>query len=674
MAQKKERKIDAVTIVGLALAIAIFLGGNTYLRNKQNARLEWERTHPAQPITPSQVEQERVIAGGGVQSPLGTQNPGAEKDPHTEEVATQEVEPIDSGDIKITTVPQSTGLTQPLEFVFTALGASVKHASITEAYIDPSKKNGPQGLEILSEIEPGKRTFNLSDFEIGPPGSERQNERIKFNAITGPLKSLDRRIWNLDNNSNRFNAAGHWTLVYSTTVSQKYTVTKTYTIYNDSQYLTLDISVTNKSDQPVSYNYVLFGPAGILLDGPPHNPKGDAYVSIRAELAGRDASATGQPSIEPEVKQVDPLAAAIPLDEDRAVSHPQNLWAAIKNRFYMAVFISMDPAQLIKLRAEPIKNDPQASDLRLAEPNLAVVGVRRLSPKLDAGVTSGSDHYALYVGPCNEDNLNRAESQLMLAQPIFMENSVQYCDIFNYRWPRVDWLARKMMWLFRGLRQLFGSYGLAVIFLTLTIKLCLHPLQRKMMISMSKMQKIQPELKKLQAKYKNQTSTQAKQKMMFEQQDLMKKAGASPVAGCLPMFIQLPVFSALYGIFNHAFEMRGAEFLWIKDLSQQDHLMDLPFWPGVVNLLPIIYIGVTLLQSKLSPLPKSDDPQQEMNRKMMMFMPLMISFMFYRMPAGLVLYFAASAIFGMFETWYIKKYLIKDVPLQTTSVTVAKAL
>src|SRR5205823_161368 len=155
--------------------------------------------------------------------------------------------------------------------------------------------------------------------------------------------------------------------------------------------------------------------------------------------------------------------------------------------------------------------------------------------------------------------------------------------------------------VFHHLSRIFGNYGIAVILLTVLIKLCLHPTQRKATISMNKMQKLQPEMKKIQDKYKGQTSNEAKMKMYAETQDLYKKAGASPAGGCLPMFIQIPILSALYGIFSHAFEIRGATFLWIKDLSQPDHLADLPFWPHQLNLLPLIYLGLQMLQMKVAP-------------------------------------------------------------------------
>ena len=328
----------------------------------------------------------------------------------------------------------------------------------------------------------------------------------------------------------------------------------------------------------------------------------------------------------------------------------------------MAAFVSLDQQQLIRIVASPLVNADKKDDLRFTEPNLAIMG-RRSEKTLLKG-TAQNDPYALYLGPADDHHIDVAEALMkkMMQTPADynIKMSIQFFEMFNWRWPRVDWLARQMMWVFERIHALFGNYGIAVVSMTLLIKLCLHPLQRKTMVSMSKMQKLQPELNKIKKKYENATSNDAKMKMTMEQQEVMKKAGVNPAAGCFPMLIQAPVFSALYGIFNHEFNMRGAEFLWIKDLSIPDTLATLSFWPHTINLLPILYIGLSFLQTRMTPQAVSDDPQAEMNRKMMMFMPVFISFMFYSMPAGLVLYFVVSACWGMSESWYIKKFLIKD--------------
>ncbi|MCY3023814.1 MAG: membrane protein insertase YidC [Planctomycetota bacterium] len=647
-------RFDPVQIFGLIVAVGLLIGGQMYLQKKHEAeRQAWLKTQEEQrqqqPVPPANVTNASPQA-----TPNGQPAPGPAPGPAP--VGPADVEPADAGDIAVES--------EYLRLVFTARGAALRQAVLPDQFIRPAKKE-EKGLELLAEIEPGKLTYALPRFEAGPPEPGRNQERLVFDAVDGPLKALSRRVWALDSNSKGFDADGRWTIRYSATVAQKYAITKTFTVYKDRRYVELEIGVDNKSAAPVTFSYSLNGPAGILLDGPPEDPKGNPYVYIVAELAGRDAPAPNQQDLTPDVLQVSPQTAATGGVEKANISRAENLWGAVKNHFYMADLISLDPTQLIRITAVPIASKPQDIDKRLAEPNTGVMGTRRDSSALEPGGVSRGDRYALYLGSSDEDCLAQAEAQLKPPQPLYLSLAMKYYDMGGYRWPRVDWLARQMLAVFRGLHWAFGNYGVAVILLTLIIKLCLHPLQRKQMVSMTKLQKLQPELKKLQEKYKNQTTPQARQKMWQEQQDIMRKGGASYGAGCLPVFVQMPIWCALYGIFGRAFDMRGAEFLWIKDLSQTDRLMPLPFWPQELNLLPVIYAGLNILQMRLTPQPKATDPQQEMQQKMMQFMPLIFTLMFYRMPAGLMLYFAVSAIYGICETWYIRKFLLKDQPAAT---------
>jgi YidC/Oxa1 family membrane protein insertase len=667
-----KRKFDLVTVLGVVLALAMLIGAQMYSAQRQEALRQWQaqaalEQKNKEASQPSEVVKADPSSGAGEKKTADVkptepkepkQEPKPEPKPEEPKVA-EDVEPKDAGDIAIST--------NKLDLVFSAQGATLKKATLNQELTDAADKNGPKGVEILDEIELGKRTFAMPSFEIGPPEAERQKERLLFDQPTGGLKSPSRRVWKLDQNTGTYDAEGNWKLVYSAVLGGKYTIAKTITINKDSDLVDCEISVSNGGAEPVTYSYALMGPAGILLDGPPHDPRRGAYVYVIAEVAGREALASGRESTAVDIKQVDPGTAAKEQDSSSAISYNENLWGALKNRFFLAMLISRDPAQLIKLKAVPIKHDLTRVDKRYAEPNAGIVGIRRNSETLAPNGKTAGDRYALYLGPSDEKRLNEVDAAISPNRPLHLSNAIHYCDIFGWQWPRVDWVARKMMWLFQGLYSAFGSYGLAVILLTLVIKLALHPMQRKMTISMTKMAKLQPEIKKIQVKYKGSNAPDAQRKMVMEQQDLMKKHGVSYGAGCLPIFLQIPIFSALYGIFNRAFDIRGAQFLWINDLSQQDHLATLSFWPHVLNLLPLIYMGVTILQTRLTPAPKSDDPQQEMNRKMMTFMPIVFSLLFYSMPSGLVLYFAASAVFGMLETWYIRKFLIKDEPLAAAS-------
>jgi len=658
------RKFDVIQILGVASAVLLLLGGNYYLSVKHaRERLEWEQAQ-AQWQAEHPAEQPRI---SNPSPPPAEQKKEAEAQPKVEPKVEPglppppaEAEPADAGDITVQAAQ--------LGLVFTAKGAAIHKAMLLAPYIDPSHKARGRGLDLLAEIEAGKLAYGMPKFEIGPPEPERKQERLVFDAANGPLKALSHRIWKLDSNSNGFDAEGRWTIRYSATLAQKYVVSKTFTIHKDREYVEVDIGVSNQSDAPAMFSYSLYGAPGVMLDGPPENPKGGGYVSIVAELAGREAPAPGQPPPSPDVLPVWPQTAAAVQSDKNSLSKPQNLWGGVKNRFFMAMLISADPNQLIRISAVHIANDPNSRDLRLAEPNVGILGLRRDSSTLETGKSSSGDRYALYLGPASEGQLGETESQLSPAQPLHLAYSLQYFDMASTTWPRVDWFARQMLTVFRFLSRVFGNYGIGVILLTLLIKLCLHPLQRKMMVSMNKMQKLQPELKKLQEKYKGQTSTQAKQRMFQEQQDIMRKGGASYSAGCLPMFVQLPILTALYGVVNRAFDMRGAEFLWIKDLSQADRLATFSFFPQELNLLPVVYAVLQLLQMKISPQPKPTDPQQEMQQKMMAYMPLVFSVMLYRMASGLMLYFAASAIFGMLESWYIRRFLIKDMmPVAATA-------
>lgn len=182
------------------------------------------------------------------------------------------------------------------------------------------------------------------------------------------------------------------------------------------------------------------------------------------------------------------------------------------------------------------------------------------------------------------------------------------------------------------------NYGVAIIFLTLLIRLLTYPLQYKSFKSMKKMQEIQPELAKIKEKYKEDP-----QRLQKETMELFKKAGANPLGGCLPLLLQMPIFFAFYKVLFNSTELMGAPFmLWIKDLSHKD-----PFY-----VLPVLMAGSMFLQQKMTPTPSTDPTQA----KIMMFMPLIFGFIMKDLPSGLTLYIFVSTVLGMLQqTWVYKK-------------------
>jgi len=244
------------------------------------------------------------------------------------------------------------------------------------------------------------------------------------------------------------------------------------------------------------------------------------------------------------------------------------------------------------------------------------------------------------------------EEDLALLEP--HEQRIEYADGFYNFFKLLSNVLRFFLDIFEAV---VINYGLAIILLTLLVKAALHRTNYKQQESMLKMQKLQPELKRIQEQYKNDRQTLAAKQM-----ELFKKHKVNPLGGCLPVLIQMPIFLALYQTFSHSAAMRENGFLWVNDLTLPDQLFylrfSLPFiGPATINPLPIIYLGVSLWMSFSHKVPEGAGEQQQQMAKMMRWMPVMFGFIFYNMPAGLVLYFCCSAIIGALEIRYIRRKL-----------------
>jgi YidC/Oxa1 family membrane protein insertase len=185
------------------------------------------------------------------------------------------------------------------------------------------------------------------------------------------------------------------------------------------------------------------------------------------------------------------------------------------------------------------------------------------------------------------------------------------------------------------------NFGWSIVLVTIAINMALFPLRLSNMKSMRKMQALKPQIDAINAKYKNvglRDPRKADQNQ--EVMDLYKKYGVNPMGGCFPMLIQIPFFIAFYQVFRVSVEMRGANWLWVPDLSQAEP------WP--IKVLPIIMIVTQFLMQSMTPQPNADPSQQ----KMMKLMPLIFGFMFYQFPSGLVLYYLTSNLVNMGQQWF----------------------
>ena len=207
----------------------------------------------------------------------------------------------------------------------------------------------------------------------------------------------------------------------------------------------------------------------------------------------------------------------------------------------------------------------------------------------------------------------------------------------------VSFLAKFLFLILSNLYAHMANYGFAIIILTLFIKLLFSPLTYLSYRSMFQMQQLQPEIKKLQAKFKDD-----RQQLNAAMMELYKERRINPLGGCLPVLVQIPVFVALYNILNNTVELRQAPFLlWIHDLSQKD-----PYY-----IFPII-MGITMIvQTRLTP--STPDPMQ---KRIMMFMPVVMTFFFLNFPSGLVLYWIVNNVLTIGQQYFTMRYLFKTSP------------
>jgi YidC/Oxa1 family membrane protein insertase len=660
MSNGTKKEIDWVKYIGLAAAVASFFIFQHLAAKSAKENAERQSALKAQQDEDLKKREEEAKAR--THTPEVTEEPKAP----TEHVAATK-DPSKPADTPVKAEPKETEKATPpvlepektpadvlvesphLKLTFSAQGAGIASGWLADQYVTAkAKEDNKPGLELLARI-------NAEQITMGMPYA--RFAKLEFS-------DLERRVWFLEENSEGFKGPDNiWTLAYSTTLYQPAPpfkplckVIKRFRLGQAAQHVEAEVDVANLSGEAAPFQYSLRGTAGILMDGPAEDPtqRTSAYILVKSMLAGRREGAET-----PDVLIVTADSAGKLPEEKRLMGATGgNLWATVSNRFFITAMVARQPEQVVSIKVEPLT--PRAdmlADLRYRLPNQSTIF--RSVPTRDLTTsTKLTDGYCFFMGPMKSDLLEKYEKELALSQPVHLEQAVQFCDVFGWRWPNIDRLSWLMMGIF-GFIGSFTGYGIAVIMLTLVIKLALHPFQRKMNISMHKMQTLQPKLKAIEEKYAGQTKPEMKQKKEMEKWDLMKKEGANPASGCLPMFIQMPIFFALYGVFSRAFDIRQASFLWIQDMSLSDRLATFTFWPHQLNLLPVIYIGFSIFQSLRQPKPENPDPQQEGTRKMMMFMPVVFGFLFYSMPAGLVLYFAASSIFGFAESWYIKRFILK---------------
>jgi YidC/Oxa1 family membrane protein insertase len=213
-------------------------------------------------------------------------------------------------------------------------------------------------------------------------------------------------------------------------------------------------------------------------------------------------------------------------------------------------------------------------------------------------------------------------------------------------WSWVAPLTRAFNWLLAALYVFVRNYGVAIIVLTVLVRVVTAPLTNKQMRSMERMRALAPKLQELKEKYGEDKQKQSEQMM-----SLYRQEGVNPLGGCLPMVLQLPVFIGLFYALRSSIHLRHAPFVgWIDDLSAPETLFIIPVVEVPLRILPLVMGGTMLLQQRITPMQQMDPAQQKM---MMTMMPIVMTVVFYQFPSGLVLYWMVSNVLAIAHQLWI---------------------
>lgn len=328
---------------------------------------------------------------------------------------------------------------------------------------------------------------------------------------------------------------------------------------------------------------------------------GKAIAALAASVAGKDATGyhTG-----PVIKTKDKLFRQDVKEPEKTGQGPVE-WLGIEDKYFFSVIVPKTGTDVNWRTGVPSASSSKASI--------------ELPFDLKAG-ESVAWSYAAFTGPKEYD--------------LLLKYKAGFEEVIEFGW--FSFMAKPMLVVLNFFERYLKNYGLAIIVLTVIIKVIFYPLTNYGMKSMKEMQKVQPQLAAIKERYKND-----KEKLNKELMELYKKYKINPVSGCLPMLLQVPVFLALYEVLYVAIELRHAPFfLWIADLSAKD-----PYYVS-----PLIMGATMFIQQRMTP--TSVDPMQQ---KIMLLMPAIFTFMFLKFPAGLVIYWLVNNVLTIAQQYYSQR-------------------
>ncbi len=531
------------------------------------------------------------------------------------------------------------------QLVLHTKGAAIKTATFSG--FDDRDPDDPKPLVFLSPVDlgNGRVQLPLSNREFFLDGRPLPLDRLNW-------KSLGERA---DQDGSQ--TAAFEVVLVDASDSPVVRLTKTYRVNPDTYLLECTLKTENLTDEQHKMHYNLAGPAGLGREAFRQDmrkaiagfigPEGDV---IRGKLDTKDMKAGGPIPIEPKN------------------GGGQFLWAAAVNKYFAAILLPVPDAnepycKWIRGRTGTLYN-PDGD--RKANSGDETIGVDLSTASTQLAPQGQPDsirtyNFQLYLGPKDKSLFDKNPRYRSLG-------FVQTIDFIGCCCPTsiISPLAFGIMAIMKAMHGFWPhNYGIVIIILVFMMRLIMHPITKKSQISMSKMSKLAPRAEEIKKKYAN-NKAELNKKLM----ELYREQGASPITGMLPMFVQMPIWIALWSAVYTSIDLRGAGFLpfWITDLSLPDALI--PFstitvplvnWQiDSLNLLPLLMGVAFYMQQKLMPTQANaaSNPQMAQQQKMMMIMmPLLFPLMLYKAPSGVNLYIMSSTFAGVIEQAVIRKHI-----------------
>jgi YidC/Oxa1 family membrane protein insertase len=560
-----------------------------------------------------------------------------------------------------------------LYITLTSLGGGVQQVILTQFKAADEwgrPENAP--LELIPERPNTSLPSNLI-YHYARPDDER------------PVDTLGKLEWHLDRVERGIGGDQHDLVVFSADVpGQDFRIVKAYTLRPDDYHLGLQVDIVRKggSTKPEKFRYQITSGHALPIEG-------EWYTSIfRNALIGLQGSGS---NFWRNLQDSRSIALKQGGDQELKSNGKFIRYGGVADQYFAAINVVTDKIFWDDPNETPARQDFVASarptlpatdwPLNHDKPQLDDITVRLITEPMEVSDKPAVQKYLLYYGPIKVrllGDVGANGNQGAPAEVVSRYESLGLNTLTDYGhfyfWSTIIiWFTNLMHWVLGGLHKIIPNYGICIILLTFLVRGLMHPVSRKQARTSIKMQALMPELKKLQERYKNDRQTLAR-----EQMDLYRRHGVNPVGSCWVVLLQMPVFLGLYYALQESIHLRLASFLWIKNLAapdmliwwgQQIPLISRPDQQGMLllglipnflylgpyfNLLPIVAVVFMILQQKFL-MPPPTDETQEMQQKMMKYMMIFFGLMFYRVAAGLCIYFIVSSVWGLAERKLLPK-------------------